>query len=175
MKHLSSAALAAFVVAATACGGKSKPASTAVTTTSIPSRPRPAAATSPTAEPATATLTPTGTGSESAPSFAPIRFEFDSSTLSAEARDELEQVAAWMARSAARITIEGHADERGTTEYNLALGQQRAESIASFLAHLGVDGGRLKTITFGEERPAVAGVDEGAWAANRRGELHPGR
>jgi peptidoglycan-associated lipoprotein len=121
----------------------------------------------------TSTVTAEPAGDEQVPSFSPIRFEFDSTTLSAEARDELAQVGEWLRRSKGTLTIEGHADERGTTEYNLGLGQQRAEVIASYLERLGVARARLRTITYGEERPAATGSDESAWATNRRGELQP--
>ncbi len=105
------------------------------------------------------------------PRLGPIRFEFDSVVLSAEARATLDALAAWMNRNQARVLVEGHADERGTTEYNVALGQRRAQVIADYLARLGVSSSRVETISYGEERPAVAGAGEDAWAQNRRGEI----
>jgi peptidoglycan-associated lipoprotein len=66
------------------------------------------------------------------------------------------------------ITIEGHADERGTREYNLALGERRADAARDYLVALGVEGGRLSTISYGKERPAVLGSNEESWAQNRR-------
>jgi len=180
-RHPLAPALLAVVTAATvaplpACGGKSKPAATTVAASppAAPARPRRPAARPPAVSAQTATITPEATGSE-APSFAPIRFDFDSADLSDAARDELQALATWMARSGGRVAIEGHADERGTTEYNLALGQQRADAIARHLARLGVAAGRLTTITYGEERPAIEGSDESAWADNRRGELRTDR
>lgn len=167
--------LAAVLVAAAlplvgACGKKTKPAATTVASQPAPSRPAPAKAQQ---QAPTSTVTAQPAGDEQVPAFSPIRFEFDSTTLSQEARQELSEVAAWMTRSKGTLTIEGHADERGTDEYNLALGQQRAETIASYLERLGIARARLQTITYGEERPAVSGSDESAWAANRRGELQP--
>jgi peptidoglycan-associated lipoprotein len=166
------AAMLAFALA----GGcsKSKPAPTITTGPAAPARP----ARAPAAAAQTATVTPIAAdqrGSEALPSFASIRFDFDSAALSAAARDELDRVAAWMAKASGRVSVEGHTDERGTTEYNLALGQQRAQAIASYLMRLGVAAGRIETITWGEERPAADGQDESAWAQNRRGDLRPDR
>ena len=67
------------------------------------------------------------------------------------------------------LSIEGHCDERGTREYNLALGERRANSVRSYMEALGIDGSRLSVISFGKERPAVLGSNESAWAQNRRG------
>lgn len=98
-----------------------------------------------------------------------IFFEFDSSTLSAEAQAILKAKAEWMARNAhLNIVIEGHCDNRGTTEYNLALGERRAESVKRYLQDLGVADSRVRTISYGEERPLAPGNDESAWAKNRR-------
>ena len=69
------------------------------------------------------------------------------------------------------VRIDGHCDERGTNEYNLALGERRANAAVEFIMTLGVSGDRLSTLSFGEERPAVSGHDEGAWAQNRRDEF----
>jgi peptidoglycan-associated lipoprotein len=118
------------------------------------------------------TTTVSADDGDSPPTFAAVYFEFDSTTLSTEARAELEQLAAWLAsHPKARITIEGHADARGTDEYNVALGQKRAQVIQDYLGRLGVERARLKTISYGEERPAVDGDGEDSWARNRRGEL----
>ena len=100
---------------------------------------------------------------------ADIFFEFDSSTLSAEAESILRAKAEWMRRNPSlSIVIEGHCDNRGTTEYNLALGERRAESVKRFLIDLGIAETRIRTISFGEERPLVMGDNEEAWAKNRR-------
>jgi len=98
-----------------------------------------------------------------------IFFEFDSSTLGAEAQTILKAKAEWMARNAhLNIVIEGHCDNRGTTEYNLALGERRAESVKRYLQDLGIADERIRTISYGEERPLAPGNDESAWAKNRR-------
>jgi peptidoglycan-associated lipoprotein len=99
-----------------------------------------------------------------------IFFEFDSAVLLAEAQEILRKKAEWLINNAeARATIEGHCDERGTSEYNLALGDRRAESAKSFLMDLGVQGSQLSCISYGEERPVDPGHNEKAWAKNRRG------
>jgi peptidoglycan-associated lipoprotein len=98
-----------------------------------------------------------------------IFFEFDSSTLSAEAQAILKAKAEWMNRNPQlSIIIEGHCDNRGTTEYNLALGERRAEGVKRFMQDLGVAESRIRTISYGEERPLDPGDDEAAWARNRR-------
>jgi len=98
-----------------------------------------------------------------------IHFEFDSSNLLPEAQEILRWKAAWLQKNQnAQVTIEGHCDERGTSEYNLALGDRRANSAKSYLMDLGIYGSRLKTISYGEERPADYGSNEEAWAKNRR-------
>jgi peptidoglycan-associated lipoprotein len=100
---------------------------------------------------------------------ADIFFAFDSSTLSAEAESILRAKAEWMRRNPSlTIVIEGHCDNRGTTEYNLALGERRAESVKGFLRDLGIAEIRIRTISYGEERPLAPGNDERAWAQNRR-------
>lgn len=90
--------------------------------------------------------------------------------IDAQSRMVLEKQANWLAQySNLNITVEGHADERGTREYNLALGERRANSVKNYLVALGVDPRRVDTLTYGKERPAVPGVTEGAWSQNRRG------
>jgi peptidoglycan-associated lipoprotein len=98
-----------------------------------------------------------------------IYFEFDKSTLTPAAQDNLLKKAEWLRENPdATVTIEGHCDERGTNEYNLALGDRRAESAKAFLADLGIDPARMTTISYGEERPVDPRHDEEAWAKNRR-------
>jgi len=98
-----------------------------------------------------------------------VFFGFDRYDLSAEARATLDRQAAWLNKyPAVNVTIEGHADERGTREYNLALGERRATAARNYLIAAGVDGARLRTVSYGKERPAVPGSNEAAWAQNRR-------
>jgi len=95
-----------------------------------------------------------------------IFFEYDSSELSSSARDDLNKAAEWMNNfDRVRFTIEGHCDERGTREYNLALGERRATAVKNYLVALGIPASRLDTISYGKERPASVGN----YSANRRG------
>jgi peptidoglycan-associated lipoprotein len=99
-----------------------------------------------------------------------IYFEFDQSTLSSEAQEILRGKASWLnSNPEAFVIIEGHCDERGTNDYNLALGDRRAQSAKRFLMDMGISGSRLETISYGEERPLDPGSNEEAWAKNRRG------
>ena len=98
-----------------------------------------------------------------------VFFETDKSNLSAEARAMLESQVAWLKRYGnARVTIEGHCDERGTREYNLGLGERRANSAKDFLVAMGISPNRIKTISYGKERPAALGHTESSWGQNRR-------
>jgi len=98
-----------------------------------------------------------------------IYFEFDSIRLAPDAQEILTQKADWLrANPAATVTIEGHCDNRGTNEYNLALGEGRAQSAKAFLVDLGIDSSRLNTISYGEERPLDNAQTEEAWSKNRR-------
>ena len=98
-----------------------------------------------------------------------IFFEYDRATLTPEARETLVVNGKWLRENSdVMITIEGHCDERGTNDYNLALGDRRAESVKMFLVDLGIDRSRLTTVSFGEERPLDHGHGEAAWAKNRR-------
>lgn len=98
-----------------------------------------------------------------------IFFEFDSYVILPEAQDILSNKAEWLQNNAdVSVTIEGHCDERGTIEYNLALGDRRAQSAKDFLVNLGISKSRLHTISYGEERPLDPGSNEDAWAKNRR-------
>jgi peptidoglycan-associated lipoprotein len=99
-----------------------------------------------------------------------VGFETDSATLAVEAQTVLQKQAAWLSCFAKpTITIEGHADERGTREYNLGLGERRAQAVMNYLIALRVDPKRLKTISYGKERPVCTEADEACWSQNRRG------
>ena len=99
-----------------------------------------------------------------------VFFGFDKSVITASAEKTLKRQAAWMRKhSTVTVTIEGHADERGTREYNLALGERRAVSVKNFLVALGVESRRIATISYGKERPDALGHTEAAWSQNRRG------
>jgi len=110
----------------------------------------------------------TGASGEGGP-LADILFDFDQATLSPDAQSTLERHALWLqTHRDLRVTIEGHCDERGTVEYNLALGDQRAQVAREYLIGLGVSPERLTAVSFGKERPLDPGHNEGAWARNRR-------
>jgi len=101
-----------------------------------------------------------------------IYFEYDSDLLSAEAQAILMQKAEYLREHPTlRVTIEGHCDERGTTEYNLALGDRRALSVKKYLENLGISGSRMTAVSYGEERPIDPGHSEAAWAQNRRAQF----
>lgn len=126
--------------------------------------------------------TSTTTTTTEAPSIAPgsvkdfvvnvgdrVFFDYDSSDIRADAVPTLEAQSAFLRTfPSLTLVIEGHADERGTREYNLALGERRANAHKDYLISLGVDPARIETISYGKERPAVAGSNESAWAQNRR-------
>jgi peptidoglycan-associated lipoprotein len=98
-----------------------------------------------------------------------IFFDFDRSGITPEGEAQLKQNAGWMvANTAKSVVIEGHCDERGTSEYNMALGQRRADSAMDAMVSLGADQARMTAISYGEEKPFDTGHDEAGWAQNRR-------
>ena len=151
----------ALTFAIGACGGKAKQ--------------EVAAPTKPAAKPETpiqATVTP-AKPTDVAPPSSPIYFDFDSYNIVEASKADLQKTAEYMqGHPGSSVTISGHTDERGTTEYNLMLGDQRAKAAHDYLVRLGIDPLRIKTISFGEERPAVPGHDEAAWSKNRRDEFN---
>lgn len=99
-----------------------------------------------------------------------VFFGYDSSEVSGDAQKTLERQALFLKQNPSlTVTIEGHCDERGTREYNLALGERRATAVRNYLLALGVDASRVQTVSYGKERPAVLGSDTASWAQNRRG------
>ena len=98
-----------------------------------------------------------------------VFYGYDSSDLDSDALELLQDQVAWLKQNSdVTITIEGHCDERGTREYNLALGEKRAQAVKNYLIGLGINPDRVSTISYGKERPAVVGSNDGAWAQNRR-------
>ena len=98
-----------------------------------------------------------------------VFFGYDSSDLDSDALELLQDQVAWLKQNSnVPVTIEGHCDERGTREYNLALGEKRAQAVKNYLIGLGINPDRVSTISYGKERPAVVGSNDGAWAQNRR-------
>ncbi len=99
-----------------------------------------------------------------------VHFDYDQYAVRGDDQATLQRQAAWLQKyPAVRVTIEGHCDERGTREYNLALGARRANAVKDYLVSLGVPSGRLETISYGKERPVCADSDESCYAQNRRG------
>jgi len=106
---------------------------------------------------------------EMAQYFKDIYFQYDQFNLTPEGKETLNKLGEWMMKNAStQVLIEGHTDERGTAEYNLALGERRAHSAKKYLAQLGVNAERISTISYGEERPLDPGHTEAAWSKNRR-------
>jgi len=98
-----------------------------------------------------------------------VFFNYDSAELDTDAQELLQDQVAWLKQySDVSVIIEGHCDERGTREYNLALGEKRAQSVKNYIINLGISADRVSTISYGKERPAVVGSNDGAWAQNRR-------
>lgn len=111
-------------------------------------------------------------GTEYAGQYQPVYFDYDSSQINASERAKIEQVADALRRSPGKgLIVEGHCDERGSSEYNLSLGERRALAARAYLIGLGLDGSRIQTKSYGEEKPAALGHDESAYRLNRRAEF----
>lgn len=101
-----------------------------------------------------------------------VYFDYDSSSLTPESQRVVEAHASYLAGNpGVSVVLEGHADERGTREYNIALGEERAKSVGRLMQVLGVSESRIQNVSYGEERPAALGSDEGSWSLNRRVEI----
>jgi peptidoglycan-associated lipoprotein len=153
----------AMVLGAAGCGGKKGPegATAGAGTTESP-----------------ATLPGADTGAlpggslEAGVTLPTVYFDYNQASVRSDAKAPLKQAAETLkGNSSAQVTIEGHCDERGSSEYNLALGERRAQAVKSYLRTLGIDGKKLSTISYGKERPIDSGHTESAWAKNRRAEL----
>ena len=103
--------------------------------------------------------------------FQPIYFDFDSQAVRSSETGKIQQIVEFMKSGSSQIIIAGFTDERGTAEYNRALGERRAEAVRQYLIQAGADGGHLQTVSFGAEMPADSGSNESAWAQNRRAEF----
>jgi peptidoglycan-associated lipoprotein len=114
-----------------------------------------------------------GAGPQRHPDLKTVYFDYDSDAIRGDQKSTLKNNADAISRHTEwrTITVEGHCDERGTEEYNLALGDRRATAAKKYLENLGVSGGKLVTVSLGESQPAVAGHDDSAWAKNRRAEF----
>jgi len=172
----------ALTAALAACGGQQQPEQPAPQPTAAPTpAPQPA---QPAPTPAPAPAQPARPAEDPAAAAARVtasllaelqqmpHFDFDKSDIRFEDRGLLDRVAAILgANSGLRLRISGHADDRGSDEYNLALGNRRAGAVKTYLGNKGIDGSRLEVVSYGEERPLQTGQDEASWAANRRAEF----
>lgn len=166
-------ALAALPVAITACGGAQEPAPTPPPPASAPP-----AASRPAARPAANSAADAARAREAelarmrATMAERIYFDYDKSDIRADSRAVLDRKARIMRdEPTVRIRIEGHADERGSTEYNLALGNRRAETARAYITATGIPASRIEIVSFGEERPIERARNEAAWSRNRRAEF----
>ena len=171
-----------FAVAVAACGKKTPPVARAAPPASAPgsptAAPRPPAPPEPVPDPTIVPPEPVREDSIASASLddlnrnspiKPVFFLYDSSDITTEARETLDANAAALKKySSWTITIEGHSDERGTAEYNLALGERRAVAARAYLVSLGIPGDRLRTVSYGKEFPFDPGHDDAAWSKNRR-------
>jgi peptidoglycan-associated lipoprotein len=165
----------AMLLGASSCAKKStKTAPTPPPTPPVekpaPPPPPPPPPTPPTPPPAPPPAPPKVTAGDFKPAF----FDFDSYKLREDARQALDQDAKLLRDNpSVQVTIEGHCDERGTAEYNQALGEKRAQAARDYLSGAGIDASRLQMVSYGKERPFDPGHDENAWAKNRRAQLVP--
>lgn len=115
---------------------------------------------------------PPGDALERAGEYIPVYFEYDSAQVQSAERSKIEAVGDYLKHnSVGGVIVEGHCDERGSREYNLALGERRAMAVRAYLVSLGADGVRIQTKSFGKEKPVALGHDEESWSKNRRGEF----
>tara|TARA_B110001454_G_scaffold219111_1_gene250081 strand:- start:89350 stop:89880 length:531 start_codon:yes stop_codon:yes gene_type:complete len=144
-----------------------------------PSDATPTESTGPTAENSAVDSTamsfdPSGSDSGKIDGLKTVFFDYDKSTLSGEAKKVIAGNVEWMKKNTnAKVQIEGHCDNRGSIEYNVALGERRANAVRDYMASLGISGNRLATISYGEEKPLVSSENESAWKKNRRANFVP--
>jgi len=118
------------------------------------------------------TLTPPPPPQKAVQRFQQVYFDLDGASLDASDKAALNaNIAVLQAYAEMKIEVQGHCDERGTTEYNMALGERRASAVRSYLTSNGIAGSRIKTVSYGKERPLSQGSDEGSWSQNRRAEF----
>lgn len=182
LRHTARLALVLTIVLAAACGSKKspvvEPVAPAPETATPPSAPIPAPTPPRTVTDATPTLPPVRDDSLTSSSLddlnrnsplKPVFFALDSSDIDPTAKAALDENAAVLKQHPTwAVTVEGHCDERGTAEYNLALGDRRAAAAVAYLRSLGIGADRMKTVSYGKEFPFDAGHDDAAWAKNRR-------
>jgi len=169
--HFSLLAAGVCLLALTACAKKPTPATT-VLPPAAPAQAEPIASDAPVGGLQAEVVGEAAALQDAVLKLEKVLFEYDAYTLTAQAQAILARNAEWLRQNpTASLTIEGHCDERGSDEYNLALGEKRAEAVRKYLVTLGVAADRLSIISYGEERPALAGHGEEVWAQNRRAEF----
>ncbi|HSQ60083.1 MAG TPA: peptidoglycan-associated lipoprotein Pal [Acidobacteriota bacterium] len=162
MATLATAGLLAALLVAVGCASRKQ-----VTTTDVETPPPPPPAQEETTPPPPPP--PQQTEPESRATLTDAFFDFDEASLRADAKTALENNAKWMqSNSGSSVVVEGHCDERGSVEYNLALGERRAKAAKEYMVSYGIAANRITTISYGKERPFDPGHDENAWAQNRR-------
>ena len=173
-------ALAAFAALSLASGCSSKPkAKSASSSASSTSSQAPSGPSERVPDPTDITVSPDASGADAAISaedmnrrgyLKDVFFDLDRSEVRGDQREALDQNAAWLRkRPEVRIVIEGHCDERGTAQYNMALGERRAQTVMDYLVALGIPASRIQVMSYGKERPFTRGHDDKSWAQNRRG------
>jgi len=166
---------AAIAILAAACASQDKKTDAPVTDRSTAVPPTTATPSTPTTRPSTTAPIAANplTDPSNILSKRSVYFDFDSNAVKDEYRGLIQAHSRYMTadKKDARIRIEGNCDERGSREYNLALGQRRAESVKKVMTVLGVGDGRIETVSYGEEKPAAMGHDESSWAQNRRADI----
>lgn len=156
-------------LAFTGCGKKNAPPVEADVTTGSDTTPTPDNPNPPSRDEGTPYVDPTAAYANI---FVAIRFDFDQYRVTDTAKPVLEKIANVLKEKPTwKVLVEGHCDERGTNEYNMGLGEQRAQSAKRYLVSLGIEESRFQTVSYGEERPADPGHDESAWVKNRRAEF----
>ena len=168
LKWLSIPILLVLVVGFSGCAKKTKPTAETVTA------PQAVVETEPSPDVMEAELAALLKEAQAEGALMPIYFDYDKASLKSDAKQNLDKTASWLSKKpTVTIRIEGNSDERGTNEYNLALGERRANVAKEYLVKLGVSAGRLDTVSLGEEKPWDPGHTEAAWAKNRRDDFMP--
>ena len=163
MVRLATAGLLAALLMALGCASRKQ-----VSTRDIEPPPPPPTTQQDTPPPTSEPSTPAPSEPETRSALTDAFFDFDEASLRADAKSALEGNAKWMEKHSGNVIVEGHCDERGSVEYNLALGEKRAKAAKEYLVSYGIAANRLTTISYGKERPFDPGHDETAWSQNRR-------
>jgi peptidoglycan-associated lipoprotein len=173
--HVRAVAIAGLaLLVATACSKPKKPDGDAAAAAATAPEAPISTTDQPVVQTKDSTLDPRGSDGGSISGLSTVFFEYDKANLTSDTRKRLGENAEWIkTHPAVTIQIEGHTDERGSVEYNLALGERRAKSVKAYLETLGVEGRRMTIISYGEEKPLASGSGESVWSKNRRANFVP--